>query len=125
MKSLVRLCCSCLPMLVCATLLSAAVVVTPAADESVLKPVGEGWQPLVNGSLDGWRAQPEYWKVEVDGTLHGTVLAGGVESMSNVEYYTTDMRWGARSGSVEAARPPRARPRALAARGALRPHLAA
>jgi acetyl-CoA C-acetyltransferase len=28
------------------------------------------------------------------------VLAGGVESMSNVEYYTTDLRWGARSGSV-------------------------
>ena len=27
------------------------------------------------------------------------VLAGGVESMSNVEYYTTDMRWGARAGS--------------------------
>ena len=28
------------------------------------------------------------------------VLAGGVESMSNVEYYTTDMRWGSRTGSV-------------------------
>ncbi len=28
------------------------------------------------------------------------VIAGGVESMSNVEYYTTDMRWGPRSGSV-------------------------
>ncbi|WP_244485113.1 acetyl-CoA C-acetyltransferase [Bradyrhizobium tropiciagri] len=28
------------------------------------------------------------------------VIAGGVESMSNVEYYTTDMRGGARSGSV-------------------------
>src|SRR4051812_16995382 len=28
------------------------------------------------------------------------VIAGGVESMSNVEYYTTDMRWGARAGSV-------------------------
>jgi acetyl-CoA C-acetyltransferase len=28
------------------------------------------------------------------------VLAGGVESMSNVEYYTTDMRWGSRAGSV-------------------------
>ena len=27
------------------------------------------------------------------------VLAGGVESMSNVEYYTTDMRWGTRSGA--------------------------
>jgi acetyl-CoA C-acetyltransferase len=29
------------------------------------------------------------------------VIAGGVESMSNIEYYTTDMRWGARSGSVK------------------------
>jgi len=28
------------------------------------------------------------------------VVAGGVESMSNAEYYTTDMRGGARSGSV-------------------------
>jgi acetyl-CoA C-acetyltransferase len=28
------------------------------------------------------------------------VVAGGVESMSNVEYYTTDMRAGARMGSV-------------------------
>jgi acetyl-CoA C-acetyltransferase len=28
------------------------------------------------------------------------VIAGGVESMSRVEYYTTDMRNGARSGSV-------------------------
>lgn len=29
------------------------------------------------------------------------VMAGGVESMSNVEYYTTDMRWGARAGTVQ------------------------
>jgi acetyl-CoA C-acetyltransferase len=28
------------------------------------------------------------------------VVAGGVESMSNVEYYTTDMRWGKRAGTV-------------------------
>jgi acetyl-CoA C-acetyltransferase len=28
------------------------------------------------------------------------VIAGGVESMSNAEYYTTDMRTGARAGSV-------------------------
>ena len=28
------------------------------------------------------------------------MIAGGVESMSNVEYYTTDMRGGARAGSV-------------------------
>jgi acetyl-CoA C-acetyltransferase len=29
------------------------------------------------------------------------VMAGGVESMSNIEYYTTDMRWGARAGSAQ------------------------
>jgi acetyl-CoA C-acetyltransferase len=28
------------------------------------------------------------------------VLVAGVESMSNIEYYSTDMRWGARAGSV-------------------------
>jgi acetyl-CoA C-acetyltransferase len=28
------------------------------------------------------------------------VVAGGVESMSNIEYYSTDMRWGSRAGSV-------------------------
>ena len=28
------------------------------------------------------------------------VLVVGVESMSNIEYYSTDMRWGARAGSV-------------------------
>ena len=28
------------------------------------------------------------------------VLAGGVESMSNVEHYTTSMRWGSRAGSA-------------------------
>ncbi|MFF1880719.1 acetyl-CoA C-acetyltransferase [Pseudarthrobacter sp. NPDC058196] len=28
------------------------------------------------------------------------VVAGGVESMSNIEYYTTDLRWGSRSGNV-------------------------
>ena len=29
------------------------------------------------------------------------VMAGGVESMSNVEYYSTDMRWGKKAGSVK------------------------
>ena len=28
------------------------------------------------------------------------VLAGGAESMSNTEYYTTSSRWGARPGNV-------------------------
>ncbi|SFC29100.1 acetyl-CoA C-acetyltransferase [Tropicimonas isoalkanivorans] len=29
------------------------------------------------------------------------VLAGGVENMSRIEYYSTDMRWGARAGTVK------------------------
>ena len=29
------------------------------------------------------------------------VIAGGAESMSNVEYYSTNTRWGARMGSIE------------------------
>ena len=29
------------------------------------------------------------------------VLAGGLESMSRIEYYTTDMRWGKRSGNTQ------------------------
>ncbi|MEU2441186.1 acetyl-CoA C-acetyltransferase [Streptomyces rubradiris] len=29
------------------------------------------------------------------------VLAGGVESMSNIEHYTTSMRWGRRAGNVQ------------------------
>nr|MDT0665599.1 acetyl-CoA C-acyltransferase [Micromonospora sp. DSM 115978] len=28
------------------------------------------------------------------------VVAAGVESMSNIEHYTTDMRWGSRAGNV-------------------------
>jgi len=28
------------------------------------------------------------------------VIAGGVESMSNIEYYSTDMRWGRRAGTT-------------------------
>lgn len=29
------------------------------------------------------------------------VMAGGVESMSRIEYYTTDMRWGKRAGTTQ------------------------
>lgn len=29
------------------------------------------------------------------------VLAGGIESMSRIEYYSTDMRWGKRAGSAQ------------------------
>ncbi len=37
----------------------------------------------------------------VQSGVNDVVLVGGVESMSNIEYYTTDMRWGARAGSVK------------------------
>ncbi|WP_310388424.1 acetyl-CoA C-acetyltransferase [Roseateles sp.] len=35
----------------------------------------------------------------VQSEVADVVIAGGVECMSNIEYYTTDMRWGKRSGS--------------------------
>ena len=43
----------------------------------------------------------------VDAAMHvqtghaEAVMVVGVESMSNIEYYTNDMRWGARAGSVK------------------------
>lgn len=37
----------------------------------------------------------------VESGTYDVVLAGGVESMSNIEYYTTAMRGGARVGSVQ------------------------
>jgi len=43
----------------------------------------------------------------VDAAMHvqtghaEAVMVIGVESMSNIEYYSTDMRWGARAGSVK------------------------
>ena len=41
-------------------------------DDSVLKPVGDGWLPLFNGTnFDGWAAEPEYWKMDADGVMHG------------------------------------------------------
>ncbi|MGE3773063.1 MAG: acetyl-CoA C-acetyltransferase [Gammaproteobacteria bacterium] len=49
---------------------------------------GSGLQALINAAL------------LVEAGHADVVLVGGVESMSNVEYYTTDMRWGARAGSV-------------------------
>lgn len=59
-------------MLLVTTMSLAADVSEPARYETVLKPIGEGWQPLVNGtSLNGWKAEPEFWQVEADGVLHG------------------------------------------------------
>ena len=49
---------------------------------------GGGLQAVVNAAM------------MVQSGAADVVLAGGVESMSNVEYYTTSMRGGARAGSV-------------------------
>lgn len=38
--------------------------------------------------------------LQVDSGQHEVVVAGGVESMSNVAFYSTDMRWGAGSRGV-------------------------
>ena len=59
-------------LLYCVTIMSAADQPGSETDMSVLKPVGSGWLPLVNGkTLDGWKAEPEFWKVEENGDLHG------------------------------------------------------
>ncbi len=50
---------------------------------------GSGVQALVNGAM------------AVQTGAADAVLVVGVESMSNIEYYTTDMRWGSRSGTVK------------------------
>ena len=51
------------------------------------------------------------------------VLAGGVESMSNIEYYTTDVRWGASAREPGPVRPHRPGPGAIAAGMAVRQDL--
>jgi acetyl-CoA C-acetyltransferase len=50
---------------------------------------GGGLQAIVNAAM------------MIQSGAADVVLAGGVESMSNVEYYTTDMRWGVRAGGVK------------------------
>ncbi len=49
---------------------------------------GSGLQAVVNAVM------------QVSTGASGLVLAGGVESMSRVPFYTNEMRWGARQGSV-------------------------
>ena len=49
---------------------------------------GSGLQAVIDGAM------------MVQTGAADVVIAGGTESMSNVEYYTTDMRKGARAGSV-------------------------
>jgi len=50
---------------------------------------GGGLQAIVNGAM------------QVQTGAADVVIAGGVESMSNIEYYTTAMRGGARAGNVQ------------------------
>jgi len=49
---------------------------------------GSGLQALIDAAM------------QVQTGAADVVVAAGVESMSNIEYYSTDMRWGSRSGSV-------------------------
>lgn len=49
---------------------------------------GSGLQAVVNAAM------------QVQTGASDVVAVIGVESMSNIEYYSTDMRWGSRSGSV-------------------------
>lgn len=49
---------------------------------------GSGLQAVVNAAMCVQTGQAE------------AIMVVGVESMSNIEYYTTDMRWGSRAGSV-------------------------
>lgn len=49
---------------------------------------GSGLQAVINAAMCVQTGQAD------------AVMVVGVESMSNIEYYTTDMRWGARAGSV-------------------------
>lgn len=49
---------------------------------------GSGLQAVINASMMVQTGQAD------------AVLVVGVESMSNIEYYSTDMRWGSRAGSV-------------------------
>lgn len=48
---------------------------------------GGGLQALINGVM------------MVESGACDVVVAGGVESMSNIEYYSTDVRWGKKAGS--------------------------
>ncbi|WP_414900222.1 acetyl-CoA C-acetyltransferase [Sphingomonas flavalba] len=50
---------------------------------------GSGLQAIIDAAL------------QIQTGMADIVIAGGVESMSNAEYYSLDMRSGARSGSVE------------------------
>jgi acetyl-CoA C-acetyltransferase len=71
---------------------------------------GSGLQAIVNAAM------------MVQTGVSDVVVAGGVESMSNVEHYSIDVRKGVRDGQHDAARPVDARPRDEPADRALRRH---
>jgi hypothetical protein len=59
-------------LLFCAVSLPAEELQATKPDESVLKPAGDGWLPIFNGkNLEGWTAEPEFWKADEGGILHG------------------------------------------------------
>ena len=59
------------------------------AGQQVDRRCGGGLQAIINAAM------------MVQTGAADVVVAGGAESMSNVEYYTTDMRWGKKGGSVK------------------------
>ena len=63
-------------------------------------PVGSAGMQLDRRCGSGLQAVV-YAAMEVQTGAADLVLAGGVESMSQAEHYTTAMRWGSRSGDVE------------------------
>lgn len=55
-----------------ATCLRAQEPTVAKPNDSVLKPVGDGWRPIFNGTnFDGWAAEPEYWQMDEGGVMHG------------------------------------------------------
>ena len=55
-----------------ATCLRAQEATAAKPDDFVLKPVGDGWRPIFNGTnLDGWAAELEYWQMDEGGVMHG------------------------------------------------------
>lgn len=61
-------------------------ITTPG--QQVDRRCGSGLQAVLTGAM------------QVGAGASKVVVAGGAESMSNVPFYSTDMRWGARSGGI-------------------------
>ncbi|MDB5299346.1 MAG: hypothetical protein JWO87_1009 [Phycisphaerales bacterium] len=55
-------------------------------DEAVLKPAGDGWLAVLSTKdLSGLKAEPEFWKVEEGGVLHGVTPGGAKHHYSYTE----------------------------------------